>query len=518
MNKIENPTIMPKVRFFVALPRSGSTLLMQIFAEYPDAAVTSRLILMGNKGLGSTFRPDYSILGDPHNHRVFIDAAKSGKKLIISKEELGNDRTKAECSYSILPNPANYDMVRPIFLIRDPIRVFDSWKKVGWNSMASLIDCYDNLFRQLEQATSRQISCLVYERLIREPEKEVRKICSRWGIPFTPSMLNFEKPFGSTFVYSTKREKRIYTEEKPLGLFTNVENNSSIKDDVPGHGLLTNDEKALLEARLGKQYLSIWGESAAWLRGILKEKTWFVFDFDNTVHEYQMASQKAATAVLRLMSKHHGIRFADLSDEYSKIVDEQDAQGYSDPKTSTEYRKERFVSLLSQLSQKPCGHATRGARNKAYMDEYLALYERTYISLLELKCGVLSLLTLLQKLGKKAIVITDGTEDELMRTTTALSLDGKIDIYATTSQIGATKTKEGLFHELLTTMAGEGIAKAATDDIVYIGGDKKDDIASATAEGVFSIHLDEKYHISLDAAAPKINTLMKLEHILSDDA
>jgi putative hydrolase of the HAD superfamily len=515
----KNPASMPEVRFFVALPRSGSTLLMRIFGEYSDAAVTSRLILQGNKDTGSTFHPNYSILENPQSHRVFIDAVKSGKKLIISKEELGNDRTKGECSYDILPNPEHYDMVRPVFLIRDPIRVFDSWKKVGWKSVASLIDCYDNLFRMLEQAPSQSVSCLVYERLIREPEKEIRKICARWGIPFSPSMLNFEKPFGSSFVYSTEHKKRIYTQEKPLGLFTNVENNSSITDDVPSHGLLTNDDKALLESRLGQRYLSVWGESVTWLRDILMEKEWFVFDFDNTMHEYEAASQKAAIAVLRAMSKHHGIRFPDLSNEYEKILHEQNVRGYSEPKTSYDYRKERFLSLLSRLCHKPSSHAPHGKRNHAYMTEYLDLYERTYINALELKCGALSLLTFLQRLGKKVIVITDGTQDELMRTTTALKLDGgKIDIYATTSQIGATKTKEGLFSELLTTMANEGIAKATTGDIVYVSGNKNQDIACATAEGVFSVHLDEKYHISLDDVVPKINTLTKLEHILSYDA
>jgi hypothetical protein len=57
-------------------------------------------------------------------------------------------------------------MVRPVFLIRDPIRVFDSWKNVGWTDEQSLIDCSTNMFRMLHQALSRAVSCLLYEYFI----------------------------------------------------------------------------------------------------------------------------------------------------------------------------------------------------------------------------------------------------------------------------------------------------------------------------------------------------------------
>ena len=62
-------------------------------------------------------------------------------------------------------------MVRPVFLIRDPIRVFDSWKNVGWTDERSLIDCYTNMFRMLRQAPSPAISYLLYEHLIQEPQR-----------------------------------------------------------------------------------------------------------------------------------------------------------------------------------------------------------------------------------------------------------------------------------------------------------------------------------------------------------
>lgn len=164
----------PQIRFFIACPRSGSTLLMRIFAEFPVCAVTSRLILMGNAGSGESFSPNYSILNNPYHHSVFISAVKSGKRLLVCKEELGNNSQKGECLYDVCPSPSTYALVWPFFLIRDPIRVFDSWKNVGWTDAQSLIDCYTNIFRMLHQAPSHAVSCLVYERLIRKPQTEVQ--------------------------------------------------------------------------------------------------------------------------------------------------------------------------------------------------------------------------------------------------------------------------------------------------------------------------------------------------------
>ena len=39
----------------------------------------------------------------------------------------------------------------------------------------------------------------------------------------------------------------------------------------------------------------------------------------------------------------------------------------------------------------------------------------------------------------------------------------------------------------------------------------------ATAEGIFSIHLAETEHVSLNTDPPRINTLRKLQYILSID-
>ena len=47
-----------QVRLLVAVPRSGSTLLMRIFCEASSCSVTSRLVLQDNYSEGASHKPD----------------------------------------------------------------------------------------------------------------------------------------------------------------------------------------------------------------------------------------------------------------------------------------------------------------------------------------------------------------------------------------------------------------------------------------------------------------------------
>lgn len=113
-------------RFLVSCSGSGSTLLMKVFAGSLLCTVTSGLILKDNEGTTNTFDPDYSILNDPSNHSASINAVNSGRRFIVSKEEIGDNSLNGDGPYNIFPTPSAYDMTKLVFLVRDAIRLFDS--------------------------------------------------------------------------------------------------------------------------------------------------------------------------------------------------------------------------------------------------------------------------------------------------------------------------------------------------------------------------------------------------------
>ncbi|KAI1820304.1 Haloacid dehalogenase-like hydrolase [Xylaria intraflava] len=467
----ESPKKDLQIRFFVACPRSGK------------------------------FRPDYSILRDARNHDVVQRASGDGKRILICKEELGNDTKKGECSYELLPSRSEYAAVRPVFLIRDPVRVFDSWKKIGWTDLRSLIDCFDNLFRMLAQADSSLISCLLYEQLAQEPRREVERVCARWGIPFSPAMLDFTMPFGSSFIYKSPAEKDIYCHRQPPGLFSTVQNSSTIVRNVPCHGLVTNEEKGIIERGVGRLYLTYWRDHVLQLGDALAEKQWFGFDLDDTLHEFRRASSVATNRVLEAMHDKYGIPLAELKSQYSKVLRTSTSNAFVDSKPSSEYRSERFIAVARHFSS-PLEH------DQPFLDQLLHLYKTSLQQSLELKSGALELLQTVKRLGKKVVIITEGPQDAQEWTVENLGLSPYVDYLATTNHFKVSKT-DGLFATVLATL---GISPS---EIAYVGDNELRDMRPAIAEGIFCFHLAEDMNCNLEVYPPRINTLDKLGHILA---
>jgi putative hydrolase of the HAD superfamily len=231
---------------------------------------------------------------------------------------------------------------------------------------------------------------------------------------------------------------------------------------------------------------------------ILKEKEWFGFDLDDTLHEFRKASRAATVAALRLITEKFNHPISDLRKTYSEVLAKKTSTAFVEGRSSHEYRKERFAAVLG-------AHSIQS--DDGFLGCLLVTYENALISGLELKCGAFDLLTRLKALRKKIVVITEGPEDAQQRTVSALGIAHLIDFLATTSSFGVSKTN-GLFREVLTHL------NIGAADIVYIGDNADRDILPAMAEGIFCIHYAEHDIFSLDTSPLRIDTLRKLEHII----
>ena len=263
-----------KLRVFVAAPRSGSTLFMRVMANCEEVAVTSRNVLMGNMlprvpGQQRTFAPDYSIFDDCQ-HAVYQEANKQKKKIIISKEELGNDRYTGtddlnECNYSIFPNDDSLLKSKPIFTFRNPNRVFDGWLKQGWYDIESFLLSYQTLIDTFERAKRLDPNTLFYTYKFMTgeelgPIKVFSTICHHWGLSFTPKMLHFDPDdFGQKFLYAREREKDIYHRQASAsGLFNVLSTSNGVIHQIAEHNLLTNDHKKIIaDAGLMEAYMDL---------------------------------------------------------------------------------------------------------------------------------------------------------------------------------------------------------------------------------------------------------------------
>lgn len=392
MNKPDSPAQEPQIRFLVAYPRSDSILLIKIFTKSPVYEVTSRLILTNKVTEGEDFNPNYSILEKSSYHDVDIDAMEPGKRFLESKE-LKNDSNEEGRLCNICPTPSIFAMVQPVFLIRDSIRMFDSWKNVIGNDEQNLIHRYTNLFRMTYQAPAHVVSYMLYEQFIQKPQREIKRIYAWSGVPFWEALLDFKEPFRLSFVFSSDSEESIQLKETPLGLFTTVAASSSIGSDDLNHGLLSNTEKDTIEEQLGRLYVQCWGSDILRLRTIIAEKTWIGFDLDDTLHEFRRSAGTATNKVLEGISKRVGIPVPELKDQYSRNLKDKTANAFPDGKTSFDYRRERFTSVLAHFSL---------LQDDQFIHQLLESYGETLMASLELKCGAIGLLSTLREWAKKS--------------------------------------------------------------------------------------------------------------------
>jgi hypothetical protein len=259
---------------------------------------------MENHSKGVGFMPDFSILQRPETHPAYKAAIQSNKPFVICKEELGHESAKGECLYSILPSLESYELVKPAFLIHDPVRIFDSWKHVGWTDIESFLQCYRNLIH-MQRSSSSSSYVLLYEKLVTSPSTELQTLCTWWEIPYSTNMLHFSHSFGN-FWFQTEHEKSIYA-DNPLGLFSTVKAIDHIASDIPSHNLVSNHEKEYIERSVGMSYIQLWGQRVKEIRSEMLSKQWFGFDLDDTLHEFRKASGTATLATLLVVATEYEI-------------------------------------------------------------------------------------------------------------------------------------------------------------------------------------------------------------------
>lgn len=237
------------------------------------------------------------------------------------------------------------------------------------------------------------------------------------------------------------------------------------------------------------------------MKDLVSNAEWFGFDLDDTLHEFRLASKAASLAVFQDIHKsHNSVSIETLKSEYQAILIKATAHAFSDGKTSTQYRKERFSSLLD---------GQKLSFPESYLDDLAALYKEALRSALVLKPGALALLQKLKSLNKTILVITEGPRDAQEWTIDQLGLKGYVDILITSNELGLSKT-DGLFGEVLKRY---GLAASRG---VYIGDNRVRDVLPAQDEGILAIHYDESRDCSFDIEGRQIsvNTLATIGHLI----
>ncbi|BCR89308.1 HAD family hydrolase [Aspergillus chevalieri] len=231
----------------------------------------------------------------------------------------------------------------------------------------------------------------------------------------------------------------------------------------------------------------------------LQLKKYFGFDLDDTLHGFRKASAVASLAVFEAVQQQSDISIETLKATYTEILRSKTASAFTEGKTSTEYRRDRFERLLQ-------AHGLE--ISDTILEHLLDIYKNSLQAALELKPGALSLLQTLKRLDKKIIVITEGPQDAQEWTVQELGIAPYIDILVTTNEVGKSKV-DGLFSIVLEKY------DINAGDIVYVGDNEARDVVPARSEGLLSVLYDERGETRLDKIdGLRVESLRKLEDIL----
>ena len=235
------------------------------------------------------------------------------------------------------------------------------------------------------------------------------------------------------------------------------------------------------------------------IQGIILSKFWFGFDLDDTLHEFRRASANASVRVFETIHASNNKTSVDtLKNTYQDILRNTTANAFTDGRTSSEYRRERFGRLLQ----------THGLTDDSFLSRLLEVYRDSLRENLTLKPGGLHLLQTLRELGKKIIVITEGPADAQEWTVQELGIRSYVDVLVTTNEVGKSKI-DGLFGAVLEKY---GIA---AEDIVYFGDNAIRDVQAARQEGILAVLYDEKQQSRFyDISALRVDSWAIVEKVL----
>lgn len=181
---------------------------------------------------------------------------------------------------------------------------------------------------------------------------------------------------------------------------------------------------------------------------------------------------------------------------YSRILSVKTANAFTGGKTSDEYRKERFATVLETFHIET---------TPEYLDELAAEYRSSLEQGLQLKPGASSLLSYLASIDKKILIISEGPQDAQEWTFAELQIQHHF--LATTDFFEVSKV-DGLFKKVL------GRLEIDPSDLVFIGDNRERDVEPALKCGILAIRYSEQENTYRSSEHPRVQSLSELESFL----
>jgi hypothetical protein len=225
--------------FLISQPRAGSTMLQRILGCHPDIYTVSEpwFMLHPLYALRPTgFEAEYNaqiahhalqafLKGLPHKEDEYMEGVRRMSTYIYSRALKNSGKNffldKTPRYYFILPEL--YSLFKDahfIILLRNPLSVLcsiiKSWIKEDWFSLYEFqYDLVKAPTMLLEASKRRKHNCRVvhFEKILENPSREIKKICSWLQIEFSPKMISYGNQNLPSWQFGD--QKKVYQHKYP---------------------------------------------------------------------------------------------------------------------------------------------------------------------------------------------------------------------------------------------------------------------------------------------------------------
>lgn len=278
--------------FLVGCPRSGTTLLRRMLDAHPRVAIAPETFFVykfwRHRCCYGDLRNDANLdrlVGDLLAFRgvadvdldrdVLLEKARRGDRRYATLFALFLRRFAEECGAAVVgektPNHVFYlrllqkwfPAARFVHVLRDARAVVNSWRGLPWSSGRLWRDAArwrEHVAAARRSRTGGALRTVHFERLVRAPERELRRLCAFLELDFTPAMLRFHEERGEGRGVSLNTEREPWKEKATRPL------DPSVAERWKGE--LASAQVAQIEGRAGRE-MRRWGYAPQTPRGLL---------------------------------------------------------------------------------------------------------------------------------------------------------------------------------------------------------------------------------------------------------
>lgn len=198
-----------------------------------------------------------------------------------------------------------------------------------------------------------------------------------------------------------------------------------------------------------------------------------IFDFDNTLYEYEPCHRMGLKASLNELMKYLNLKYESLELAYKQS--QKEVKAHLINQAASHSRLLYFKNICERYS-------LNAIKLPLILEE---IYWKTFLDYMQLKPGVIELLSDLKSREFKVGMCTDLTAHIQLRKIERLKIEEYFDVIVTSEEAGVEKPNPYIFEFTLSKL------NSKASESIFIGDSIEKDIKGAIANGMKAIYLND---------------------------